>query len=124
MHIAFNIVENPFFCKLLHWFNDWLIVHLPKSHNTIKTWMMDAFKAKNDEIRTIINQLHSNIHLSFDMWTSDNSFALLAICSHFIDKQYNVRTVMLALRRIKSSHSGENIVYTFEEVIKNYNITD
>lgn len=84
---------------------------------------MDAFKAKKDEIRTMIIHSHSNIHLSFDMWTLDNSLTLLAIYSHFIDKQYNVRTVMLALCRIKDFYSEENIVHTLEEVIQEFDIT-
>lgn len=72
----------------------------------------------------MICQSRSNIHLLFDMWTSENSLALLGIYVHFVDKQYKIKTVMIALRCIKGSHSGENIAHTLEQVIKEYKITD
>lgn len=42
------------------------------------------------------------MHVSFDLWTSNNSIALLAMVSHFVDEHYNIRTAMLALRYDKS----------------------
>lgn len=81
-------------------------------------------RRKKKDIRTMISRSKSNIHLSFDMWTSNNSLALLGVCAHFVDEYYNIRTVMIAFRCIKRSHTGENIAHTLEQIIKEYDITD
>lgn len=54
----------------------------------------------------------------------DNSLALLGIYAHLIDEYYNIQTVIIALCCIKGSHTGENIAYILEQVIKEYDITD
>lgn len=85
---------------------------------------MEAYKHKKDEIHMMLQCSKSNIHISFDLWTSDNSLALLAICGHFVDKNHKIRTVMLALCRVKGSHSGENLTQTVIQVLKEYGINN
>ena len=85
---------------------------------------MEAFAKEKDKIKLILKHAKSNIHLSFDLWTSDNSLALLAVCAHFTDKHHQLRTIMLALRRIRGSHSGENIAQTLYHVIKEFEINE
>lgn len=67
MHIAFNVVENPFFRALLHWFNPLLIREVLSSHNTIQKYVMEAFTKEKDQIKLILKNAKSNIHLSFDL---------------------------------------------------------
>lgn len=124
MYISLNVVENPFFRDLLKIFNLELVKQVPQSHNTVKGWIMDAFQEKKNEIKEIISNLKNNIHLSFDLWTLDNGLALIGVIAYFADKDYRLRTIMLALRRIKGSHSGENIAYTLQQIIKEFEITD
>ena len=64
----------------------------------------------------------SNIHLSFDMWTSGNNLALVAIVSHFINKDGNSCTIPLAIRCIQGSHSSENTAQQIIAVIEDYGI--
>ena len=123
MYIPFHVVENSFFRELLAWFSPKLAKEVPRSYNVIKGWIMDAFKEKKIEIKTMISRLKSNIHLSFDLWTLDNSLALLGVVAHFVDKDYQLRTIMLALRRITGSYSGENLAYTLEQIIEEFEIT-
>lgn len=49
---------------------------------------------------------------------------MLAVCAYFTDEQYQLKTVMLALRRIRGSHSGENIAQTLYHVIKEFEINE
>ena len=124
MHISMSIVENPIFRELLRWFNADLICWLPKAHKTIKGWIMDSFKKTKDEVRVMIQQSKSNIHLSFDLWTSNNSLALLGIIAHFVDDQHQIRTVMLVLRRVKGAHTGENLAVILAQIIHEYDFID
>lgn len=96
-HIAVNVVENQYFRQLLKVFSSNMLKLLPLSHNTIKEWVMEAYKQKKREVRNMISHSQSNVHLSFNLWTSENSLALLAVCGHFVDMDYNIQTMMLTL---------------------------
>lgn len=120
MHIALSIVENSAFRQMLNWFSPTLTAFIPKDHHTMRTWLMEAYYQKQMVLNEVLKNSKSNIHFSFDLWTSNNNIALLAVVSHFVDENYNIRTVILALRRIKGSHSGPNLAQTILEVIHEY----
>jgi hypothetical protein len=49
------------------------------------------------------------INLSFDLWRSPNGLGLKAIIAHFVDSEYNIRTILIGLREVIGEHSGGNI---------------
>jgi len=62
------------------------------------------------------------INLSFDLWTSPNGLGLNAIIAHFVDSEYNIRTILIGLREVMGEHSGENIGQTVVEVIREFQL--
>lgn len=50
----------------------------------------------------------SSVHLSFDLWTSPNSKAILGLVGHWIDNTGVTRNALLALRHMTGAHSGVN----------------
>ena len=75
-------------------------------------------------MRKELRSTRSNIHLSFDLWTSPNCYAIIAIVAHFIDSKGYRQTKLLAIRQLKGEHSGENIAASVLKVIKEYRIRD
>lgn len=71
-----------------------------------------------------LNIAASKINISFDIWTSRNKLCLLSVVAHFIDRQFNPRTILLALPRHKGSYYGKTIAETFGNIISYYNIQD
>src|SRR5947207_8720165 len=67
MHISFSQVEYEAFRSLLLCLNNQLASHLPSSGNTIRNWIMDDFKRRQDVIKKDIYLSKSLIHFSFDM---------------------------------------------------------
>jgi hypothetical protein len=65
----------------------------------------------------------SRIVLSFDGWKSDNELDLLGVVAHYIDSQYRVKNVLLALRNTYGSHTGEEMAHHLLEVSREYKIT-
>lgn len=63
-----------------------------------------------------------NIHLSFDLWTSPNYFAIIAIVAHYIDRDGARQTKLLALRQLEGEHSGANIAQVVLNVVGEYRI--
>jgi hypothetical protein len=55
---------------------------------------------------SILQTCSTSIHLSFDLWTSPNKYAMLGIICHFINNQWKARTVLLGLKRLAASHAG------------------
>ena len=122
MHIAFSVCGNQFFRDLLGLFSATLVAHLPTSGSVIRGWITEVFQEHKRVVKEMLHQSKSNIHLSFDMWTSGNNLALVAVVSHFVDKDGNPRTVLLAIKSIQGSHSGENMAQQIIAVIQDYNI--
>lgn len=125
LHLPFSIVEHPEFRDLFLYAaprlrgND----YLPKSGSTVKAWMLELFLLQQAFLIIFMTQTASQIHLSFDLWTSSNHYCMLGVVAHFIDKLWINRTVLLALIPVKGSHAGVNIGAVLVDVIKAYSLT-
>jgi hypothetical protein len=79
----------------------------------------------------VTEELHaslSKIHLSFDLWTAQNSLAIIGVVAHYLSKDLESRTQLIAMRSIEGPHTGENqaqvIAEVIAEVIEDYEIRD
>jgi hypothetical protein len=70
---------------------------------------MEAFETRKELLKQDMRDAHSNISISFDLWSSPNYLSILRIVGHFIDKDGQRRSVV-SLREVEGEHSGENIV--------------
>lgn len=68
----------------------------------------------------MLQKSRGKIHLSFDIWTSPNGYALAGIVSHFVDDDYQVRAILLSIREINGMHSGENVGQTVVDVVREF----
>ena len=93
-------------------------------YTTVARWLDKAYNQQIGVVTEHIATAASKVHLSFDMWTSRNKLCLLGIVAHFLDRQFNPRTILLALPRHKGTHHGSTIAETFSSIISYYNIND
>ncbi len=68
----------------------------------------------------MLRKSRGKVHLSFDIWTSPNGYTLVGIVSHFVDDDYQVRAILLAIREVCGEHSGENVGQTVVDVIREF----
>jgi hypothetical protein len=120
VHVAFNIVENEFFVALLATLSNIAGTLLPDTHNTARAWAIKSYEKRKLQVQQLLQKARSNIHLSFDLWTSNNHYAFNAIVAHFVTSDYTVASVLLAFRNILGPHSGENIAASVDEVVQEY----
>lgn len=66
----------------------------------------------------------SNIHFTFDLWTSPNHRAFLGVVAHWMDQGLRLHSTVLGLRRFRGRHTGENQAKHFWDIVKAYKITD
>ena len=118
----FTAIESPSFRAILQYINPFSISKIPKYSDTIRNYALKAFNAAKDKLVTAIAKAQSHIHLSFDLWTSPNYKSLIAIIGHWTASDLSLKTVLLAIREIDGSHSGENIGGKVFEVIQEYGV--
>ena len=96
--------------------------YLIKSHNTMRSWVVDEFEQARLLVKQRLALAKSKIHISFDLWTSPNAHAIVAVVAHFLSPELRLRHVLLAVREIEGSHSGENIADSLLKVISEYEV--
>ena len=109
--------------KLLCYRNPFIKNAVPKSHNTTRQWILDAFKNSRLAVRRCLSKSKSRITISFDGWRSGNQLDLLGIVAHFIDEQYAIKNVLLGLRNTYGSHIGAELKHHLLAVLRDYRIS-
>lgn len=67
----------------------------------------------------------SRIYISFNIWTSDNGYAIIGVYTHFVSGYaFTVKSVLLALRRIEETHAGEEVALILIDVVKFWQLQD
>src|SRR5579871_908118 len=120
-HIAYSQIENRFFKKMLSLLGEGLAALVP-SRTTIRKWILSEFQQRKKELRRELRAARSNIHISFDLWTSPNCYAIMAIIAHYIDSNGKRQAKLIALRSIDGEHTGENMAALLLKVFREYKI--
>jgi hypothetical protein len=120
--VPLRMVECVEFRALLQFGNDTVDDWLPRSHNTVKGWVLRTFELEKDHIKAALLNSLSKIHISCDLWTSPNSLAILGMVAHFIAEDGQLRHPVLALRELREEHTGENVSKLVMDVVKDYGI--
>lgn len=119
-HVSFMEVEDEDFRALLKCLNGAIDSYLVKTGNSIRDWVEDDFLEAKGLVVGVLARALSKIHISCDLWTSPNGYAMYGVAAHFIGHQGHVQAVLLALRRMTGAHSGEQIAEILIEVISEY----
>ncbi|KAM5529017.1 transposase-like protein [Fusarium oxysporum f. sp. phaseoli] len=120
--VPFTIFEHKFLKELFYQFDHELALQIPWSSSSITRELQKIFESKADIIKAELGSALTKIHISFDLWTSPNRLAIMAVFAHFIDKFGNQQSRLLALRRQLGIHSGENLAETLFEIVQLWDI--
>ena len=90
------------------------------SANTVKADILRFFQNAKATVIQTLSTAKSNIHYSFDLWTSPNYKAVLAIIEHWTGDDYEVHTALLAIRELHGQHSDRNIALIVFDVAKKF----
>ena len=92
------------------------------SRNTLKADVNKYFQTAKATIKESLSLARSRIHISYDLWTSPNHKAMIAIVAHWTAEDYEVKTALLAIREVHGEHTGENIANVVYPAMKEYDI--
>lgn len=122
-HISFREVETREFQLFCESLNEKFRLYMTTTHTTISRWIYEEYAHQKADVRERVAAAQSRIHLSFDLWTSPfRNFAVLSIVGHFLNKEGKNIAILLGLRRLQGSHSGENMALLVLELLQEYKI--
>jgi hypothetical protein len=124
-HLPFDVVEDTSFQAMLELLNVSMKDYLVLTGDTIQNWVEDDFINAKEVVREeVLAQSLSKIHISCDLLTSINGYAMCGIAAHFVGHQGRIRSVLLALRKMRAGHDGEQIGEIIIDVVKEYGIAE
>jgi hypothetical protein len=95
-----------------------LHIQVAWGRTTKKKDLEDILSLKKAAVKEELNEAVTQIHISFDLWTSPNRLGFISIFGHFIDRSNLYQSRLLAFRRQIGSHAGENIAYTVRNAFR------
>src|ERR1700709_2342427 len=104
------VVENHQFRWLLETIQPSLSRYIPIKADTLTTWIRDEFQVNKRKIKLLLKKALGKIHLSFDIWTSPNCKPILAVNSHFLSRnlelKYEVLSALLDMVELQGVYDG------------------
>ena len=123
-HISYSQVEDETFREFVAGCSMGAISAeslLPRSGNTIWTWIIQEYKKQKSYLNEVIlRQARSSVHISFVLSTSSNKTAYVDVICHFIDVNNPLRTLLLAVIHIRGDHGGKNQARSIIPVLEEY----
>ncbi|KNB16799.1 hypothetical protein FOXG_14855 [Fusarium oxysporum f. sp. lycopersici 4287] len=123
-NVPFSFFSDTFFQQLAWQLDPHLADQIPWSRQSMGRLLDDTYMSKKDEIKQELSDALTKIHLGFDLWTSPNRHAVMAVTAHFLDRQGKHQSRLLALRRQLGCHSGESLAVTLGQVVREWKIED
>ena len=121
--LPFLAIESPALQRLLEYLDPRSVKALTTA-NTLRADCLRYFTIAKNTIINILSCAISRIHLTWDLWTSPNFKAMIAITAHWTDENWKVQTALIAIREIEGDHDGENISHIVHAVLKEFNIVE
>ncbi|KAJ0136168.1 hypothetical protein HZ326_20825 [Fusarium oxysporum f. sp. albedinis] len=84
--VPFTIFEHSFLRKIFNHFDNDLVLQMSWSGSSVTREIHRLFEAKRDAIKAELRNALTAVHISFDLWTPPNRFAIMAVFAHFIDQ--------------------------------------
>jgi hypothetical protein len=122
-HIPYRVVESEAFQHMMISLSHLISPYLVQSGRTLATWALEDFIVAQRQVVDLLASAKSRIHVSFDLWSSPNHYALCGVVAHFAGQDSHNHSILIGLKRMKGAHSGENIAEVAIPVLQEYKIT-
>lgn len=76
------------------------------SRRTVVWYIASNYNLYRAQIRESLSTAITPIHISSDLWTSPHRHALFAVCTQWVDCDYQLQNALLALPECRFNHSG------------------
>lgn len=97
-------------------------LRVPRSPKIRKLVAGYVEKMEQDLLKDMV--LGSKLSVAYDCWTSPNNHAFLAVIGYFIDKDWQMREVLLGFEHLEGPHAGRNLAEAVVNVLRKYGVLD
>jgi hypothetical protein len=122
--LPLNAIEWPELHTLVYTINYTASNCIWKSHRTVSQNIDKTFITKKIQLKNVLQQSKSLIHLTTDTWHSPNFKELQAITASFVDADGNYQKALLDLCELPQGHSGTEVAPIVLEVLEDFEITE
>jgi hypothetical protein len=123
-HVPFTQVESEWWRSVMTSLHPPIADYLV-GRTTVRRWLDEEFELAKGQVEQWLSDAASRIHISFDIWTAPNGYAMLGVYGHFVSGySADVVQALLALRRLEAGHSGEEIALVLISIIKEWRLED
>ncbi|XP_078442926.1 putative transcriptional regulator tpeD [Wolffia australiana] len=104
--LPWQLVKKKSFQRL--WFYGTQVVGDIPGPDAVKATASNMYREVQRKLIEMFANVH-NVSLTVDAWTSRNNITLLGVTAHWIDVDWKLCELLLAIRQIKESHCGTNL---------------
>ena len=87
-----------------------------------KTLLPSLMNASQDKILKLLDNI-DYLSITVDVWTDRRGRSFIGITGHFLDMNYMSQALLLDFRRLKGSHTGENIRHITREMLEKLKVS-
>jgi hypothetical protein len=91
---------------------------------SVKNWIMEGYEHHKRAVKKEIHGTISKIHLAFDLWTSGSCLSLNGVVTHFLNKDFEFCSILLATPEQTGSHAGVKIAEGVVKVNRDFEIKE
>ncbi|XP_078447458.1 putative transcriptional regulator tpeD [Wolffia australiana] len=117
--LPWRLVKKKSFQRL--WFYGTQLVGDVPGPDAVKTTASTMYTEVRGKLVEMFAEIHS-VSLTVDAWTSRNNLSLLGVTAHWIDGDWKLCDLLLAILRIKGSHCDTNLARLIVELAYEYGI--
>jgi len=111
-NVPFSFFSDTFFQQLAWQLDPRLSDRIPWSRQSMGRLLDDMYESKKYDVKPELSDALTRFHLGFDLWTSPNRHAVMAVTAQFLDRQGKHQSRLPVLRRQLGCHSGETLAVT------------
>ena len=119
--LALNFADNPNWEELIR--KSFYADYQRPSRTTTRADLVKWYEWKRTELIRGFVEASQRMALTSDIWSSGASHDYIGVCSHFIDRDWNVEKRIIGFRVMEEGHSGEMIAQQILQVVNDYGVT-
>lgn len=123
-NLPFEIVNTERFQRMLLYANPLLDKALLPSAKTLLRMLETEYKGAVGPVTEVLRSARSQIHFTFDGWTSRSYTSFLGINAQFIDRNFVQHRILLGLRPLGGRHTGSSLADEVCDTLTFWQISD
>jgi hypothetical protein len=115
----FSVIEDARFRRYIKSVNP--AARIP-SRTTLRNLLAEDYQLAIPQVRKVLQLALGMIHFTFNGWISRQNDSFLGIIGHFIDKNWEHRTVFLGLPPLLNRHTGDAIAEEIAAILRFFSV--